>query len=70
MNLTKDDIISLLKGLGVALVGAALTYLTAFVTKTDFGTYTPIIVAFWGVIANVVRKMIDTPVKNATGLQI
>ena len=55
----KQDLISLAKGLGIALIGAALTYLTAWVTKTDFGTWTPIIVAFWSLAANIIRKSAD-----------
>lgn len=55
----KQDLISLAKGLGIALIGAALTYLTAYVSKTDFGQWTPVIVVFWSVIANVVRKSAD-----------
>ncbi len=70
MKLTKTDLVSLLKGLGVALVGAALTYLTAFVTGHDFGVYTPVVVMFWGFIANVVRKLIDQPVQEITGVKI
>ena len=69
-NLTKTDLISLGKGLGIALVGAGLTYLSTWVTQTDFGAWTPMIVAFWGVFANVVRKFIDQPVKEATGVSI
>lgn len=70
MNLTKSDLISLGKGLGIALVGAALTYLTAWISKTSFGEWTPFIVAFWGFFANVIRKLIDAPVEKSTGVSL
>lgn len=70
MNLTKDDLVAVGKGLVIALVGAALTYLTAWISGHDFGTYTPMVVALWGVIVNIVRKWIDAPVQKATGLKI
>jgi hypothetical protein len=58
-TLGKEDLISLAKGLGIALIGAAVTYFTAYVTKTDFGVWTPIIVAFWSLAANIIRKSAD-----------
>jgi len=70
MKLTKTDLESLGKGLIIALIGATLTYLTEWITGQNFGEYTPIVVTFWGVIANIVRKYIDTPVQRATGLKI
>ena len=70
MNLTKTDLLSLGKGLVIALIGAALTYFTAWITGQNFGAYTPLVVALWGTIANVVRKYIDAPVKTSTGVQI
>ena len=70
MNLTKADLISLGKGLIIALIGAALTYLTAWISKTSFGEWTPFVVAFWGFVANIIRKYIDAPVLKATGTQL
>lgn len=55
----KQDFISLGKGLLIALGGAALTYLASFLTKTDFGVYTPIIVAIGGLLVNIGRKSLD-----------
>lgn len=46
------------KGLLVALAGAGLTYLTEWISGADFGTVTPIIVAGFSVIANLLRKWI------------
>jgi len=45
-------------GAGVAIAGALLTYLTPIVTGLDLGAFTPIVVALWSVIVNVVRKWI------------
>ena len=70
MKLTKSDLLSLGKGLVIALIGAALTYFTGLITVHDFGAYTPLIVALWGTVANVIRKYIDAPVLKATGTQI
>ena len=70
MKLTKSDLLSLGKGLVIALIGAALTYFTGWITGHDFGAYTPLIVALWGTVANVIRKYIDAPVLKATGTQI
>lgn len=55
-SLSKEDAISLLKGLGIAVGGAALTYLTTYVTGANFGPYTPVVVALWSVIVNAARK--------------
>jgi hypothetical protein len=46
----------LLKGLAVAVGGAGLTYLTEWISGTDFGTATPMIVAGFGFLANFIRK--------------
>jgi hypothetical protein len=43
----------------VAIGGALLTYGTQFVAGTDFGPYTPIVVAVWGIVVNVARKYVQ-----------
>ncbi len=45
-------------GAAVAVVGALLTYLTPVITGLDLGALTPLVVAIWSVIANIVRKWI------------
>jgi len=45
-------------GAVVAVVGALLTYLTPVITGLDLGAWTPIVVTFWSVLANIVRKFI------------
>lgn len=57
-SLSKADAISVAKGLGIALAGAALTYLTSYISNTNFGVYTPVVVAGWSVIVNFVRKFV------------
>ena len=48
----------MLKGLLITMTGAACTYLTSFLTATDFGVYTPIIMTGWALVVNLVRKYI------------
>jgi hypothetical protein len=44
-------------GIGVAVAGAVLTYLTTWIGGQDFGPmWTPVIMTFWSAIAVVVRK--------------
>ena len=55
-KLTKTDLTKVGKGVLVAIVGAALTYLTEWAANTDFGSYTPVIVAGLSILTNIVRK--------------
>ena len=57
-KLNKADLISMLKGLLITLAGAACTYLTSYITATDFGMYTPLVMTGWAFIVNLVRKYI------------
>jgi predicted membrane protein len=57
-TLIKEDIKSLSIGLGITLTGAALTYITEYVAKADYGQYTALVVAIWALLANVIRKLI------------
>lgn len=57
-SLNKSDLLSVGRGLLIACIGAVLTYLTEQIPNIDFGAYTPIVVAAWGVIANIVRKFL------------
>jgi hypothetical protein len=44
-------------GIGVAVAGAVLTYLTTWISGQDFGaTWTPIVMTFWTSISVVARK--------------
>jgi len=57
-QLILKDLQSLAIGLGIALAGSALTYISEWVLKCDYGEMTPVIVAVWSVIANALRKLI------------
>lgn len=54
----REDILKVLKGAGIAAAGAVLTYVTQWVSGADFGSYTPMIVAGWSVVANALRKLV------------
>lgn len=58
-TLGKEDLQKILKGLCIALAGSLLTYISSIITQIDFGTYTPLVVAFWSVISNTVVKILD-----------
>lgn len=55
-KLTKTDLTKVGKGVLVAVAGAILTYLTEWAASTDFGSYTPVIVAGLSILTNIVRK--------------
>lgn len=58
-SLNSEDLASVGRGLLIALVGAALTYLTEQIPNVDFGVWTPVVVAGWSSFANLVRKYIS-----------
>lgn len=53
------DIKKILKGALVAICGAFLTYVTQIVGNIDFGTWTPLIVAFFSVIVNAANRFLS-----------
>jgi len=55
----REDAIKVLKGAGIAAAGAAMTWITAWVSGADFGIYTPAIVAGWSIVANLARKYLN-----------
>lgn len=55
-RLNNEDLKKIGKGLLIAIGGAVMTYLSEVVLKTDFGAYTPVIVATWSVIVNIGNK--------------
>lgn len=57
--MTKEKWIKIGKWALVAVVWALLTYLTQLIPNIDFGSYTPIVVATFSVVANIVRKRIE-----------
>ena len=58
-TLNREDLKKIAVGAGVACAGALLTYLTEVVANTEFNGYTPIVVAAWGIVANVLRKLLS-----------
>lgn len=53
-----DDLKKVGMGLLVVMVGAGLTWISEWVVKTDFGDASPLVVAGWAFVANVIRKLI------------
>lgn len=57
--LSKEDWLSIGRGLGVAMIGAGLTYLAEAIPHIDFGEWTPVVVIFCSVAVNVARKWLS-----------
>ena len=57
-TLNKADLESLTKGLLITMAGAGLTYLTEYLSKQDFGDYTPIVMTGMALLVNLVRKLV------------
>ncbi len=55
---TKENLIKIARGAGIAMGGALLTYLATFISETDFGIYTPLVVAMGGIIINAGREFL------------
>ena len=55
----KEAGLSVLKGAGIAGLGAVLAYVVEFCGNTDFGELTPVIVALASILVNAARKFIE-----------
>lgn len=55
----KLDLLKIARGLGIALAGAALTYLLQVVSHTSFGMYTPLVMAVASTVVNGAIKALD-----------
>jgi len=55
-NVKKDDLIKIGKGTLIAAIGAALTYLTEIIPSVNLGEYTPVVVAGFSILTNLIRK--------------
>lgn len=55
---TRENVIKIIKGAGIACGGALLTYFSQFISENDFGMYTPLVVAFWGILINAGREFL------------
>lgn len=56
--LNKTDWVKIGKGLLLAISGAVLTYITAVLKIVPLGEFTPAVMLFWSVLANVIRKWV------------
>lgn len=58
LSLPQNDWHSLLRGAFLTALGAAITYVLANISQTDFGDYTYIIVPLITIILNYTRKVV------------
>jgi hypothetical protein len=58
-SFNKEDGQKILKGAGIALGGALLTYLLTIVGDVDFGQYTPMVVGVLSILINAGLKFIN-----------
>lgn len=56
MTMTKDNWKKVGRGALIAMGGALLTYLAQFISSTDFGVWTPLVVSIGGIIINMGRE--------------
>lgn len=59
MKLTKENMIKVLKGLGIAAGSVILTELSAAITAFDYGEWTPIVYMASAALINLVRKYLS-----------
>lgn len=57
--LSVTDLKAIGRGALMAVGGALLTYISSVITATDFGMYTPTVVALWSIILNTARKYVE-----------
>lgn len=57
-KLNQEDLKKIGVGALVAVVGALLTYFSETIASVDFGDLTPVVMALWSVVANIVRKFL------------
>jgi len=55
-KVNKKDGKKILIGAGIAGAGAVLTYLAEVIPNVDFEAWTPVVVAMFSVLVNIVRK--------------
>lgn len=48
------------KGALIAVIWVLMTYLADLIPTIDFGVYTPIVVAGFSILANIVRKWMES----------
>lgn len=55
----RQDLLKIGRGLGIALAGAALTYLLGVVGHTNFGIYSPLVMTVASTLVNAAIKALD-----------
>ena len=55
---TKENLVKIAKGAGIAIGGALIAYLAELLPNVDFGQWTPLVVALGGVLINAARQFI------------
>ena len=55
---TKENLMKIARGAIIATSGALLTYIAAYISDTDFGIYTPAVVAIGGILINAGRELL------------
>ena len=63
-QLNKEDGKRILLGLGVAVGGAVLTYLSELLPNVDWGNWTPVVVSLASVLVNAGRKWLKDYTKE------
>lgn len=51
--------IKILKGIGIAFLGALVTYMQTSFLELDFGTVTPLIVSINSILVNILKEYIN-----------
>jgi hypothetical protein len=57
-SLNKEDLIKILKGFLIAILGAIITFLADLIPQVEFGVYTAIVVAISSTLINAARKFL------------
>ncbi len=57
-SINKQDLLKIARFGGVALFGAFLTYLSSVIPNINFGIWTPVITAVWGIILESGRRYV------------
>lgn len=55
-SLNSTDLGKIGKGAVVVMLGAILTYLSSIIPNIDFGVWTPVVVAGWTVVVDILRR--------------
>ena len=58
LSLNELDYKKILTGLGIAMAGAALTYIQDLIPTIDFGVWTPVVVALNSSLVNAARRFV------------